>query len=449
MIDNFSGLDSGVKRTLNRPGFSLCCSSAIWSVMLALFSALRVVVLALVAAFAATLSTSAAVNRTAVEKSFRQWLAAEIWPEAQAAGISRKTFDAALGKVTLDWDLPELRPPGSDAPHVVEHQAEFRSPAAYFDNGRMSRDASSGRAQVAKWAKTLAAIEQRYGVPGEILVAIWGRETGFGNAALPHAAVRTIATHAFMSRRKEFFRPELVAILQVVQAGEVAPSAMKSSWAGALGQPQFLPSYYLKYAVDFDGDGRRDIWKSVPDTLASMANFLRGEGWNPERGWGVEASVPPSVDCHLEGPEQGKGMGDWAALGVVQVDGRPLPGANLNRESFLLMPAGRLGPAFIVSNNFYVLKEYNFSDLYALYVGHLADRFSDNRPFAGKWGKVGGFTRADVARMQRAFESQGHDVGGSDGLIGFKTRVAVGRRQAESGRPVTCYPDAAMVKGGS
>ena len=396
--------------------------------------------------FLATASL-AAVDKAAVERAFHKWLQADVWPEAKAAGVSRETFDAALSGVTLDWSLPELAPPGTTAQHVVEHQAEFRAPAAYFNEANLSAQAKLGRAQRAKWAKTLAAIEKRTGVPGPILLAIWARETGFGTAALPYPAIRTLATHAFMSRRKDFFRSELLAALKMVQAGDVPPSAMKSSWAGALGQPQFLPSYYLKYAVDFDDDGRRDIWRSVPDTLASIANLLRAEGWNPSRGWGVEATVPPSVACSLEGPEQGKGMAEWARLGVTQADGRPLPGIALDRESFLLMPAGRLGPAFIVSGNFYVLKAYNFSDLYALYVAHLADRIANNRPFTAKWGKVGGFSRADVARMQKAFEADGHDVGGADGLVGFKTRIAVGRWQARAGHPVTCMPDAAMVKG--
>ena len=403
-------------------------------------------VLALLALVLTASAAPAAVDKAAVERAFQAWLAAEIWPEAKAAGVPKAAFDAALSGVTLDWSLPELVPPGTSAPHVVEHQAEFRSPAAYFKEANLSAQAKAGQALRSKWAKTIAAVEKAYGVPGPILLAIWGRETGFGAAALPHAAVRTIATHAYMSRRKEFFRPELVAILKIVAAGDVSVAAMKSSWAGALGQPQFLPSYYLKYAVDVDGDGHRDIWRSVPDTLASIANFLRAEGWNPSRGWGVEAKVPPSVACSLEGPEQGKGMGDWAKLGVTQVDGRPLPGISLDRESFLMMPAGRLGPAFIVSGNFYVLKAYNFSDLYALYVAHLADRIAENRPFAAGWGKVGGFSRAEVARMQKAFEAEGHDVGGADGLVGFKTRVAVGRWQAKAGQPVTCMPDAAMVK---
>ncbi|WP_291742046.1 lytic murein transglycosylase [Bauldia sp.] len=387
-----------------------------------------------------------AVDRRAIERDFQAFLANEIWPEAQAAGVSRTAFNAALGGVTLDWDLPELVPPGTSAPHTVESQAEFRSPGAYFNQNNLNTQVAIGRRLIKKWGKTLAAIEQRFGVPGEIPLAIWARETSFGNAKLPYSAIRTLATRAYMGRRKAFFRPELIAALQIVEAGDIKPSQMKSSWAGALGQPQFLPSYYLNYAVDFDGDGHRDIWNSVPDTLASIANFLLHKGWDPERGWGIEAAVPAAVPCYLEGPEQGRGMAEWGKLGVTWIDGRPLPRIEQNREAFLLMPAGRLGPAFIVSGNFYVLKEYNYSDLYALYVGHLADRFADNKPFVAKWGKVGGFSRADVARMQRQFEAQGFDVGGSDGLVGFKTRITVGQWQAKNGDTITCLPDAGMIR---
>ena len=388
----------------------------------------------------------AAVDRPGLERAFAQWIENDIWPEAKAAGVSRGTFDAAFGGVKLDWEMPELHPPGTPADKPQpEHQAEFGSPGAYFNEGRLDGLVAQGRARIAKWKKTLAAIEERYGVPAGIMVGIWARESSFGEVSIPHAAVRTLATHAFIGRRPDFFRKELVAALQILQNGDVTLARMKSSWAGALGQPQFLPSHFLRYAVDFDGDGKRDIWNSVPDSLASIAHYLREVGWNPERGWGLEARVPADVSCTLEGPEQGKPMEEWAGLGVTRVDGEPLP-ARKGRVSFLLMPAGRFGPAFMVSENFYVLKDYNYSDLYALYIGHLADRFADNRPFAAKWGKIAGFTRADVRRMQIAFEAQGHDVGGADGLVGFKTRIAVGEWQAKAGAKVTCFPDSKTVK---
>lgn len=406
----------------------------------------RLLLAATLVATSLGLPASAAVDRPGLERGFRQWLEADIWPEARADGVSRRTFDAALGDVTLDWGLPELHPPGAPADKPrPEHQAEFRSPGAYFNERRISNEVAHARAELGKWKKTLAAIEKRYGVPKEILVAIWARESSFGRASIPHPAIRTLATHAFIGRRPELFRGELIAALQILQNGDISAGRMKSSWAGALGQPQFLPTHFLKYAVDFDGDGHRDIWNSVPDTLASIANFLSTVGWNPERPWGVEARVPDGISCALEGPEQTIAMDEWARSGVTRIDGKPLE-ARPGELGFLMMPAGRHGPAFIVSENFYILKKYNFSDLYALYVGHLADRMADNRSFASSWGDVGSFSRADVRRMQLAMEAQGYDVGGADGLVGFKTRTATGLWQEKAGQKPTCFPDAGMVR---
>ena len=384
--------------------------------------------------------------RARVGQEFQAWLGADIWPAAKAAGVSRATFERALNGVTLDWTLPELAPPGVPVkPPSIKWQSEFGSPGAYFKQSTLTTLARLGRARIDRWRKVLGAIYDRYGVPPGILVAVWAKESGFGTAKLPEPALRTLATEAFMGYRKELFRPELIAALKIVENGDITPERMRSSWAGALGQPQFLPSLFLKYAVDFDRDGKRDIWNSVPDSLASMANYLKAEGWNSARGWGVEAKVPASVACTLAGPEQGRPMAEWARLGVTQADGRPLP-VKGKRQGFLLMPAGRFGPAFIVTENFYVLKQYNYSDLYALYVGHLADRFVDDRPFAAKWQTVGGFSRGDVKRMQDQLVAEGYDVGKVDGLVGFKTRIAVGLWQQKQGQAPTCFPDAKLVK---
>ena len=401
-----------------------------------IFATLLLVVVASVEAGAQT------PYRARVEAAFQAWLTSDIWPQAEAAGVSRATFDRALKGVTVDWTAPELAPPGVPVkPPSIRWQTEFGSPGAYFNETTLTRLASLGRARIDKWRKTLGAITERYGVPPAILVAIWAKESGFGTAALPEPAIRALATQAFMGYRKDLFRPELIAALEIVESGDIAPERMRSSWAGALGQPQFLPSLFRKYAVDFDRDGKRDIWGSVPDSLASMANYLKAEGWQSGRGWGVEAKVPANVPCTLEGPEQGKPMAEWARLGVTLADGRPLPVAG-KRLGYLLMPAGRFGPAFIVSENFYVLKQYNYSDLYALYVGHLADRFADDRPFAAKWQKVGGFSRGDVKGMQDQLVAEGYDVGAVDGLVGYKTRIAVGLWQAKQGQAPTCFPDA-------
>jgi hypothetical protein len=221
---------------------------------------------------------------------------------------------------------------------------------------------------------------------------------------------------------------------------------MKSSWAGAMGQPQFMPSNYLSYAADGDGDGRADIWNSVPDTIASIGTYLARHGWQPGRDWGFEVSLPSQVSCALEGPDQGRRIADWAAMGVTRVGGKSFPAHELAGEGYLMLPAGRSGPAFIVTPNFYVLKDYNTSDLYALFVGHVGDRIQYGvGDFAGQWGNVGGLLRSDVAAMQRALIRQGLDTGGDDGLAGFRTRRAIGQWQAATGRAQTCFPDAGIV----
>jgi lytic murein transglycosylase len=357
-------------------------------------------------------------------------------------------FSRALGGVTPDWDIPGLVPPGSkgDTPKA-QQQAEFRSPERYFNAKSIAALVSGGRRLAEKHARTLKAVEQRYGVPGRIVLAIWGRESGFGAAKIPHDVFRVLATKAFMSTRPELFQGELIAALQIAQSGDVSPEKMRSSWAGAMGQPQFLPSSYLKFAVDFDGDGTKDIWNSVPDTLGSIANYLASFGWQAGRDWGYEVVLAQGVSCAEEGPDKRKSVMEWEAQGVFRVTGRPFPETEMQREANLVLPAGRNGPEFLATPNFYALKAYNESDLYALFVGHVADRIAGaDKPFVTAWKPVDNLLRSDVAAMQRGLEEQGHDVGGADGLPGFKTRRSIGVWQARNSRAETCFPDAGLVK---
>jgi lytic murein transglycosylase len=387
-----------------------------------------------------------ALDRNAVERQFRAWLEQTVWPRARSKGVSRTTFETAFSGVTLNWDLPDLVPPGTrrDTPRA-QRQAEFGSPGRYFSRGGVEGAVSVGRTMASRHARTLATVERRTGVPGRIVLAVWGRESGYGRADIPHDAFEVLGTKGFMSTRAAYFTDELVAALRIAEAGHVSPGSMKSSWAGALGQPQFMPSSFLGYAADGDGDGRADIWRSEADTIASIAVYLARHGWVPGRDWGFEVTVPANVSCTLEGPDQGRLIRDWERLGIRRVSGRPFPEHERRAEGFLLMPAGRNGPAFIVTPNFYVLKEYNMSDLYALFVGHVGDRIQfGGGDFVGRWGNVGGLDRSDVAAMQRALEARGHDVGGVDGLAGFKTRRSIGRWQEASGSVATCFPEATM-----
>ncbi len=404
-------------------------------------------VLALVCAGALVLtSPAAAQNRAGVEKQFRSWLEQTIWPRAKRQGVGRATFDAAFNGVTLNWKLPDLVPPGTRAQTPKrQRQAEFGSPGKYFNRGSVDGATSVGRQMARQHAATLAAVEARTGVPGRIILAIWGRESGYGRVPIRNNVFEVLGTKGFMSTRAAYFTDELVAALQIAEAGHAPSGAMKSSWAGALGQPQFMPTSFLKYAADGSGDGRADIWRSEADTIASIGNYLARHGWVSGRDWGFEVRVPNSVSCALEGPDQGRRIADWAQMGIARVSGKPFPEHEARAEGFLLMPAGRNGPAFIVTPNFYVLKDYNMSDLYALFVGHVGDRIQYGMgDFSAGWGAVGGLYRSDVASMQRALERMGHDVGGADGLPGFKTRRSIGRWQEATGQTPTCFPQAGM-----
>ena len=245
-----------------------------------------------------------------------------------------------------------------------------------------------------------------------------------------------------MGRRKDLFRPELIAALQIVQNGDIAPDRMRSSWAGALGQPQFLPSLYLKYAVDFDRDGRRDIWASAPDSLASIANYLRGEGWKAERGWGLQASVPASSSCTLEGPSRAS---RWPSGRASASPGERPAAAGQGRPPRISAHARRpFGPAFIVKN-FYTLKESNYSDLYALYVGHLADRMAADKPFIGR-SQRSAASAAATSRACRMIWSRRATTSARSMASSVPDAIAVGLWQVKKGQAPTCFPDAKLVR---
>jgi len=394
--------------------------------------------------------------KDAVEARFAQWLQ-DLWPEAEAAGVSRKTFDGQLKGLQLDWSLPQLEPPdpaypgGPPMPAAMKPkpkpQAEFGVPEAYFNARSLNALAAGGRTKYKQLAPTLKAIQDKYGVPASIIVAIWGRETGFGQAALPHDALTAIATQAFMGRRADEFRPQLIGALKIIELGHSTRAEMKSSWAGAMGHPQFLPGDFEDYAVDFDGDGERDIWKSVPDALASVGNSLSSQGWDGKQPWAYEVELPKNFDCTLQGPDQSLPIREWVDLGVKRVKGRPFPEERLGDWTFLVLPAGMKGPAFLATTNFSVLKLYNNSDVYAIFVGHVADMIAHNSPvdFVGEWKPVERFTRDRILQFQKVLVAQGHDVGKVDGLVGFKTRQTIGKEEKRLGLPLSCYPSHALI----
>jgi lytic murein transglycosylase len=277
------------------------------------------------------------------------------------------------------------------------------------------------------------------------LLAIFGRETDYGRARDTHSAIRVLATQAYFGKRKEKFQGEFLLALKMLEDGSVKLADMKSSWAGAMGLTQFLPSDFYKYAVDFDGDGRRDIWNSVPDALASAAKQLVDKGWQRGVRWAYEVHAPANVDCAIGIPENTRPIGEWLGAGYVLAYGRAVSPAERAESASLLQPAGLYGPAFLVTKNYFAIKEYNFSDLYVLFVGHLSDRITDPRPFETPWTKVAQLPSRDLDRMQEILTARGYYHDKIDGKAGMKTRAAVGDYQKRNSLKVDCWPSAALL----
>jgi membrane-bound lytic murein transglycosylase B len=254
-----------------------------------------------------------------------------------------------------------------------------------------------------------------------------------------------LATEAYAGRRKELFERQFVDGLRMVQEGVIAPQDMKSSWAGAMGLVQFMPEDYFKYAVDQDGDGKKDIWHSVPDALGSLAKNLQGINWNNRHPWGFEVRAPAKVDCSLGYLDIRKPVSEWAAMGIAPVKGGEFPPEVLTWEASLLQPAGIFGPAFLTFDNFQVIREYNKSDLYALFVGNLADRIRGGGGFSQPWQRIVQVPTSDVEDMQKRLTGLGLYGDTVDGKAGGRTRAAVGAYQKRFGLPQTCWPTAEIV----
>src|SRR5262245_26337589 len=390
----------------------------------------------------AWLVASAATSAVAADPAFQKWVA-DLWPQAQALGVSRATFEAATRGLEPDLTLPDLELPGREgAP--PRGQAEFvQTPADYIKEANL---AAQGKKLAGQHAQTLAAIEEKFGVPGNVLLAIWGRETAFGGYKLPKNAITVLATQGYYGRRKDMFRQELLYALQMLQEGHLKLADMRSSWGGAMGLTQFLPSEFFKYAVDFDGDGRKDIWTSVPDALASAAQQLVGKGWQRGTRWAYEVRAPQGVDCTIGVPDVTRPLGEWLKQGFTPAYGRKPPAAELNEPASLLLPEGTYGPAFLTLKNYYVIKEYNFSDLYVLFVGHLSERISDPRPFETPWSKNTQLRTAQVETMQRTLTKLGLYKDKIDGKAGMLTRSALGAYQKANHIKVDCWPTAAVLE---
>jgi lytic murein transglycosylase len=394
----------------------------------------------LLAAFALVFATASAPARA--DAAFQGFLKS-LWPEAQARGISRATFDAATRGLEPDLSLTDLDIPGK--PERAAAQAEFvQTPADYLKENSIVRLAAQGKVLLAAHRSTLEAIERQFGVPPQVLLAIWGRETDYGRYKLPYDAVRVLATQAYVGRRKDKFRDEFLGVLRMLQDG-IPRDKLRSSWGGAMGLTQFLPSEFYKQGVDFDGDGRVDIWTSIPDALASAAKQLRDKGWQRGERWAYEVRLPPGIDCTIAEPSHVQPIGDWLKQGYSPAYGRKLGAAELKQDASLLLPEGTYGPAFLTPKNYYVIKEYNFSDLYVLFVGHLSDRILDGQAFEKAWSKNTQLRTAQVEAMQRKLAERGIYKDKIDGKAGMLTRSALGAYQKANGLKLDCWPTAAVL----
>ncbi len=356
------------------------------------------------------------------EAAFASCLAS-LRADAQAKGVSGATYDANTAALAPDMAVIGF----------LDAQPEFVTPiwdylAALVDDERVA----DGRAMLAEWAPVLARVEAEYGVDAATVVAVWGVESNYGRNFGSRPLLTSLSTLSCFGRRQSFFRGEFFTTLRIIQEGHVAPDRLTGSWAGAFGHTQFMPSTFMRLAVDFDGDGRRDLVDSVPDALASTANFLKRAGWRSDLPWGFEVSLPRGMDVSGVGRRNKQPISAWAARGVRRIDGAPMPAAAT--PAGLLLPAGKDGPAFLVTRNFDAVYSYNAAESYGLAIAHLSDRLRGGAPFATPWPTDDpGLSRAERRELQQLLIARGHDIGEADGMIGARTREALKLEQAALG----------------
>lgn len=365
--------------------------------------------------------------------SFESWLEG-FWPRARAEGVSRQTFTAAFAGVTPDPEVIE----------AAQRQPEFVKPMwEYLASAVSERRIANGRAQLAELANLLTAIETIYGVDRHVVVAIWGMESSYGQFLGTKSVIRSLATLSYTGTRRRFGEQQLLAALRILQRGDTTPERMYGSWAGAMGHTQFIPTTYNAYAVDFDGDGRRDIWDTVADALASTANYLRASGWQPGLPWGWEVTLPRGFDFGYGG-EAWRPAREWQAAGVRRADGGAL--GRGDETMMLVLPAGARGPAFLVSRNFRAILRYNNATAYALAVGHLADRLGGAGPLVAAWPTderpLGTQERRE---LQGLLAARGYAVGAIDGIIGSRTQAAIRAFQRRAGLPADGYASTSLL----
>lgn len=360
---------------------------------------------------------------------------ARLQTAARAEGISQRVVDQVLGTVTQQERVLELD----------RKQPEFTLPFTEYYNRRVTPErVARGHRLLAEHAATLRAIERDFGIPAPYLLALWGLETNFGSNFGDTPVADSLATLACDARRSAFFTAELMQALRIVDAGDVPAERMTGSWAGAMGHMQFMPSIFQRYALDADGDGRRDLWGSLHDAMASAANFLRASGWERGLRWGREVRLPRGFDYLLAGRDQERPLSEWVKLGVTDASGRALP--PLAISAALLVPSGHAGPAFLTYRNFEVIMRWNRSEFYALSVGRLADEIAGARPLSRPPpANAIRISRERVLQLQDDLNALGYDAGRPDGIVGPATRRAVSRFQQQRNMVADGHLDAATL----
>lgn len=350
---------------------------------------------------------------------------AELKSDALARGVSGAAYERLTANLVPDMKVLEL----------LDYQPEFRTAIWDYLSGLVDDErVADGRAMQAQWAGVLADVASRYRVDPATVVAVWGVESNFGRNFGQRPLLTSLSTLSCYGRRQAYFRGEFFDALKIVDSGDVGAEQLIGSWAGAFGHTQFMPSTFLRLAVDFDGDGRRDLVGSVPDALASTANFLKKAGWREGETWGYEVSLPAGFDTSGAGRRNKQPLASWSARGVTRIDGRPLTGEG---GAGLMLPAGPKGPAFLVFRNFDAIYGYNAAESYALAIAHLSDRLKGGAPFATPWPTDDpGLSRVERRELQSLLIARGHAIGNVDGMLGDASRAAIRIEQQRLGHTV-------------
>ncbi len=349
---------------------------------------------------------------------------ARLWPDAERRGITRANFERFTAGLTPDLSIMDK----------LDAQPEFNNATwDYLDLLVSDERIARGRELLAQYASVFDAVERAYGVDRYVIAAIWGVESNYGTLGGDRPVIRSTATLACVGRRQDYFREEFLSTLEILQRGDVPPEHLIGSWAGAFGPTQFMPTSFKRYAVDFDGDGKRDVVDSIPDAIASTANNLKMDGWVGGQTWGYEVVVPQNFDYLMADRSKQMTMRQWQSLGIARAGGGAFP--RPDDRAYLLVPAGARGPAFLMLQNFRVIMKYNPAEAYALATGHLADRLHGGGEFVQPWPRDERVLTVDERyELQQLLARRGYDVGEPDGLLGPRTRLAIRNFQVSIGQ---------------